>query len=226
MRYQWVDAKWGITTKELKHALLQHGYDETTGNGFMLDTAYQEDKLAGRYIQKEIKTLSVTSPLGKTETYRQTHYQTYQFQIDRSAAYSLLLVNPPRSALPLTSALAKLAGFRLALSSLQVDPLKWLASITPKLKQVRLTKLEANALPLNVGITGALTLRGEGDLLHELERLPNSHLAKITKAEFSFHTDQGIATATITAQGSAKMHNPLTDHHLLPVLSETIHTLS
>lgn len=225
MRYQWIDAKWGVTTKELKHALLQHSYDETAGHGFILDEAYQEDKLAGRYIQKEIKTLSITSPLGKTETYRQTHYQTYQFQIDRRATYSLLLINPPRSALPLSSALAKLAGFRLALSPLQIDPLKWLTNTTPKLKQVQLTKLEANALPLNVGITGALTLRGQGDLLHELERLPNSHLAKVTKAEFSFHTDQGIATATLTAQGIAKMHNALTDHHLFPVLSETIHTL-
>lgn len=222
MRYQWVNTSWGLTYNELKQSLLKTSYDEKKGSGFLLDEAYREGKLSGRYIQKETNTIEVTSPLGKTETYQQTVYQTYQFKIDMSQAYSLLLINPPRSSLPLTTALAKLTTHRLSIKTAEIDLVKWLDCTSPYFKRVILKKLDITQLQLNKDIVGTLTLRGSGDLLSELKRLPNSQSAKITKAEFSFQTEYGLGTATITHRGIAKMHTTLTDQHLLPVLIKTI----
>lgn len=226
MRYQWVDADWGLTFADLKNSLLKNSYDESRGSGFILDEAYREGKLAGRYIKKETKTIAAISPLGHSETYLQTFYETYQFQIDMSQNYSLLLVNPPRSSLPLSTALAKATEFKLSIKTADINLLQWMNCISPTLKKLVLKKLDVTQLQINKDIIGTLTLRGTGDILNELERLPNSGSAKITRAEFSYSTEFGVGIATITNRGIAKMHSPFTDQNLFPVLSKTINSLT
>jgi hypothetical protein len=226
MRYQWVDAVWRLDHSELKNALLKNAYTEEVGSGFILDEAYRNNKLSGRYIQKEVKTIESRSPLGHIEIYFQTIYQDYSFQIDMDSPYSLLLIDPPRSSIPFTSALGRVTFFRVSIQSPSINLVKWLDLIQLNLKKYSLKKLDITQVKLSNNIIGNLSLKGEGDLLAELKNIPNNTSGKIIRAEFSFYTEDGEGKATITHQGVVKMYNTLTDHHLLPILSNTLNQLS
>lgn len=226
MRYQWIDAKWSLSYSELKNALLKNTYTEETGSGFILDEAYRTNKLVGRYIQKEIKTIESHSPLGGIEKYSQIIYQNHSFQIDMDSPYSLLLINPPRSSIPLTSALGKATFFRISIQSPSISLTRWLDLIQLNVKKYSLKKLDISHIQLSNNILVNISLKGDDNLIEELKKIPNNTSGKIIRAEFSFSTKNGEGKATITHQGVVKMHNTIADHHLLSILSTTLNQLS
>ena len=225
MRYQWVDAIWKLDYSELKNALLKNFYTEEAGFGFILDEAYHNKKLSGRYIQKEVKDIEICSPLGMKDIYSQVVYNSYSFKIDLSSRYSLLLVDPPRSSIPLTSALSKATFFRVSIKSPVIDLVVWLDLIKLSLEKYSLKKIEVSQIMISPNILGNLNLKGDGDLLAELKHISNNNSGKIIRAEFSFSTPNGEGRATITHQGVVKMSNSLSDHHLLPILLNSLESL-
>jgi hypothetical protein len=225
MRYQWVDAVWRLDYSELKNALLKHPYTEEAGSGFILDEAYRNNKLSGRYIQKEVKTIESRSPLGHIETYFQIIYQNHSFQIDMDSSYSLLLIDPPRSSIPLTSALGRATSFKISIQSPSINLVTWLDLIRLNLKKYSLQKLDIAQVKLSNNIIGNLSLKGDGDLLEELKKIPNNTSGKIIRAEFYFSTEDGEGRATLTHQGVAKIHSTITDHHLPSILFSTLNKL-
>lgn len=225
MKYQWVNAVWRLSYSELKQVLLKNTYIEEAGSGFILDEAYRNNKISGCYIRKEIKKIESCSPLGHIEIFFQTIYQNHFFQIDMESPYSLLLIDPPRSSLPLTSALGRATFFKFSSETPSINLVIWLDLIRLKLKKYSLRKLDITQVKLSNNILGNLSLKGEGDLLAELKNIPNNTSGKIISAEFSFYTDDGEGRATITHQGVVKMHNTIAEHYLLPILSKTLNDL-
>ncbi|MDD5395074.1 MAG: hypothetical protein PHE17_18800 [Thiothrix sp.] len=226
MRYQWVDAVWRLDYSELKNALLKHPYTEEAGSGFILDEAYRNNKLSGRYIQKEVKTIESRSPLGYIETYFQTIYQNHSFQIDMDSPYSLLLIDPPKSSIPLTSALGRATSFKISIQSPSINLVTWLDLIRLNLKKYSLQKLDIAQVKLSNNILGNLSLKGDGDLLEELKKIPNNTSGKIIRAEFYFSTEDGEGRATITYQGVAKVHNTSINRYFIQILKNTLNDVA
>lgn len=226
MRYQWLQPTWRLNYNELCKSLLSNSYDDKTGIGFIIDETYRERKISGRYVQRVVNQVKIQNPYGDTESYQQITYQNYGFSIDMDCPYGFLLLNPLRSSVPLMSAIGKATNYKVGTQLIRVDLIQWLECLKQEFSSISINRIDVVNLPLDKGIIGSVSLKGNVDVFKGLEKIPNYEMAKISKIELSFINKDGCGKAIITHQSSVRMMDEQSTYFLLPVLNKTLNKIA
>jgi len=225
MKYQWNKVEWLLTYSELKAALLDNLYSEVIGYGFLVDEETKDHKISGRYVIKNTIKDLMTTPSGDLEEVERITYSTFEFIIEINKNLSLILRNPPSSALKLGSALGRITKNRIVFHSKKIDLEIWIEDIKSQLSDFTLKRIDIIQVPFSTGVSASMTLRGKGELIKSFKTSVVAGKSIITRADFSFRSEYGIKQSSINNRCFSTSQDKQTAELLYPILYNSLNKI-
>ncbi|AXA39824.1 hypothetical protein [Rhizobium leguminosarum] len=195
-RHRWYKTEWGLPLSEIKNGLASRRFLPGGLDGFMLEQT-REDRIFGSYIERLTTIETVVDPFGQQASFERTEYRKSEFVISRAGRFGLELINPNRSASRLISKFLEASNYQFVLTSMYIDPIKWANKCADLLnRRFKIESLTAGEIAIGGGISGELSLKGQGDILLAAQSALDGKTYQVEKIQLQFEGIPGGVVLT------------------------------
>lgn len=178
-------------------------YSRDSQSGFVLDMV-RADLIEGtfierfQFVEKFPDLLGGQVSLDRIE-FRQTHFR---LAIDYP---QLELRDPSRSVKTLLNYIAGALDYKVAISSVEIQPLDWVSSIEAAGAKIKVLALRTNRFPVSNAVAGIIQLVGTQEVRNYLLTLTGKRKVNIDGLQCMWSTDAGEWKADLRLGGSARI---------------------
>lgn len=181
MKTKWLEVELPINLVELYELLKCSPYSDKVSRGYDI-LELSDDKISGKYIEKNIQVETVVTPFGGSNEIEITRYLVVDFYFVHLCLnkYLLIIDTPPRSLRSFIDSLYDLIGYGFFVSPLSFDLKLMLTILKESLKPVsiRLKKVKVSGVQISEKTSATIDLTSRGDPISDLDNL--FALSKIT----------------------------------------------
>lgn len=201
-RYQWFKTKWPLSMSELAQKLKKFSFDENQTSGFILDRV-RENYIEARYIEKLEINETIKDPFGKELFYNKILYKECLLRISDDTPIGLEFLNPPKGIQGLISKLSQASDFKLTITPLKIDLLKWIDALDILIEEkANIKSIEISGLDLGSGVSAKTVIKGPNNVLNATNSLTTDRSYKLEKIQAAY---KNFGSIIITINGCAKI---------------------
>jgi hypothetical protein len=202
-RILWHRVRWKGTVRELAKGLKRCQFDESIGNGFVVDRV-RDDRLEARFIERIAIQRTVVDPFGNESLENRVEYKVGRFSYRKSMP-ELEMVDFPRHIALFTQRLADAMDFSASFTRVEVDPLAWCSDFQSRSRiEIRVRSLSISGLAVGKGVTAIATLSGDVDVREALAKFVGKKSFNLEKVEFQA-ADDTKSTVKLGSAGVASI---------------------
>lgn len=174
MKTKWLEVELPINLVELYELLRSSPYSDRVSRGYDILELF-DDKISGKYIEKNIQVEKVVIPFGGSNEIEITRYIVVDFHFVHLCLnkYLLIIDTPPRSLRSFIDSLYNLIGYGFFVSPLSFDLKLMLNILKESLNPVtiRLRKVKVSGVQISEKTSATIDLTSRGDPMSDLDNL-------------------------------------------------------
>jgi hypothetical protein len=159
----WLKVDWRGTFNQVQRRIRQAQYNDSESSGFILQQV-RDNEIIGKFVEKKVFGYELVDPFDKVTKHQETRYDYVKFKLSQNPN-GLELISPPRSIKNFLGVLATFSEFRISVSNINIDVLKWFSSFQRLLPQVEIQSAICDDILLGTNVRGRLSLVGTNNLL-------------------------------------------------------------
>lgn len=178
-------------------------YSRNKQNGFVMTTV-RSDSLEGIYIERFQFVETLKDPLGGEISVNRVEFRRTEFRI--ATTYPQLeLRNPGRSVKVLLTQIASALDHKVAITSVEITPLEWVAAIERDGKAVTVLAVRTNRFQVSNAVSGSIQLVGTQDVRKHVKDLLGKRQATVDGLLCGWSTESGDWRIELRLGGSARI---------------------
>lgn len=184
-RFKWYRASWPINVFDLGRRLRNYPFQDDSGDGFVLDRI-QNGMIEGRYVERLNVRDETIDPFGGQLEFHRVEFRQARFRLSDSEP-GLELIGSSRGSLVLANKLAEAADYQLAISSYQIDVLKWISLFQNETGIAGfIDAMQIGSIDMGRGITARTIIRGREDVRDAAKLLIQDRNSVVEKIQYKF----------------------------------------
>lgn len=211
-RYRWLKASWPLSMRAFAKRLQVKRFDDTATEGFVVDRV-RDDFVDARYVERREYDDTVIDPFGRELLIHRLDYRQCEFRASADGP-GIELIDAPRAIQTMVSRLAEVTDFRLSISQLSVDPLKW-AQLIQTAMNVRgvVDSVQIGSLELSAGVDAKVVVRSSTDALGASAKLVEGRKHLIEKVQLRIPGSRKTGLV-LSRNGSVRIDSDTPDEFL------------
>ena len=203
-RIKWLAAEWPAAMRTIGAKLKTISFVEDSLDGFFVERI-RDDYVQGRYIEKFAYREVITDPFGNETVVDRTAYSSTDFTLFAHFPH-IELLNPQRNTKGLVNRLLEVCNFKLVVSPIEADLLRWVATAQRALSQkVRVDSLQVSDVELQDGVSAKMLLKGDRDVRAAVDDIVCGRRYTLDKVQMKLNAAGKSVTVHIARNGTAKI---------------------